>query len=219
MRILLIEDDALIGDGIRMALELGDYIVDWVKDGEQGLLALKTQEYAACILDIGLPKKNGLDLLKHVRKLGNTTPVLVLTARDTSSDKIAGLDSGADDYLTKPFDIDELNARLRALIRRSGGHADAVLRIQDIALDPVTRRVTRSGQQISLSSREYSILLDFMMHPERVRTKAQIEESLYGFGSEVESNAVEVHIHHLRRKLGTDIIKTIRNVGYLLGSE
>jgi DNA-binding response OmpR family regulator len=219
MRILLIEDDPLIGDGIRMTLELDGYVVDWVKDGEQGLLALKIQEYSACILDVGLPKKNGLEVLKQVRNLGNVTPVLMLTARDTSTDKIAGLDSGADDYLTKPFDIDEIKARLRALIRRAGGHANSVLNVDDITLDPVARRVTKSGQQISLSSREYSILHDFMMHPERIRTKAQIEESLYGLGAEVESNAVEVHVHHLRRKLGADIIKTIRNVGYVLGSE
>lgn len=219
MRILLIEDDTLIGDGVRVALEMDGYSVDWVKDGSQGLHALKHEEYAACVLDIGLGRIDGVSVLRQARSLGNTTPVLILTARDTSADKIAGLDAGADDYLTKPFDLDELKARMRALIRRSAGHASTVLMFRDIALDPASRRVTRSDQPVQLSSREYAILYDFMVHPERVRTKAQIEESLYGWGSEVESNAVEVHIHHLRRKLGADVIKTIRNVGYVLGTQ
>lgn len=219
MRILLIEDDPIIGDGIRVALTLDQYLVDWVKDGEQGILALQTQEYAACILDVGLPKTSGLDLLRRARTQGKTTPVLILTARDTAADKIAGLDSGADDYLTKPFDLEELKARLRALIRRSGGQANSLLSYRDITLDPVSRRVTQAGRQVFLSSREYAILHDFLIHPERVRTKAQIEESLYGWGAEIESNAVEVHIHHLRRKFGASLIKTIRNVGYVLSTE
>ena len=219
MRILLIEDDPIIGDGIRVALTLDQYLVDWVKDGEQGILALQTQEYAACILDVGLPKTSGLDLLRRARTQGKTTPILILTARDTAADKIAGLDSGADDYLTKPFDLEELKARLRALIRRSGGQANSLLSYRDITLDPVSRRVTQAGRQVFLSSREYAILHDFLIHPERVRTKAQIEESLYGWGAEIESNAVEVHIHHLRRKFGASLIKTIRNVGYVLSTE
>lgn len=218
MRVLLIEDDPLIGDGIRVALELEGYAVDWLRNGEQGLSALKHEEYAACILDVGLPQKDGLQILKAARQSSITIPVLIVTARDAASEKIAGLDSGADDYLTKPFDIDELKARLRALIRRSAGQVTTVLSWRDIVLDPVARRVTKAGQPILLSSREYTILHDFMLYPERVRTKAQIEESLYGWGSEVESNAVEVHIHHLRRKLGAEVIKTIRNVGYVLGA-
>ena len=218
MRVLLIEDDPLIGDGIRVALQLEGYAVDWLRDGDQGLFALKHEQYAACILDVGLPHKDGLEILKLARQSSVTTPVLIVTARDAASEKIAGLDSGADDYLTKPFDIDELKARLRALIRRSAGQVTTVLSCRDIVLDPVSRRVTKAGKQVLLSSREYAILHDFMLYPERVRTKAQIEESLYGWGSEIESNAVEVHIHHLRRKLGVDVIKTIRNVGYVLGS-
>jgi len=218
MRVLLVEDDPLIGDGIRMALELDGYTVDWLRDGDQALYVLQREEYSACVLDVGLPGKDGLEIVRAARFKGVSTPVLIVTASDTSHDKIQGLDSGADDYLTKPFDVNELKARLRALIRRSASQLKAVLSHGDIELDPVSRRVTKSGQQVFLSSKEYAILHDFMLHPERVLTKAQIEESLYGWESWIESNVVEVHIHHLRRKLGTDVIKTIRNVGYVLGS-
>jgi len=196
---------------------LSAFAVDWVRNGEQALHALADAPYDACILDLGLPGKDGLAVLRELRRGGDATPVLVLTARDTQEDKIAGLDSGADDYLTKPFDLPELLARLRALIRRACGVVSPVLEHGALALDPVTHRVTRGGEEVALSGREYALLLDFLTHPKHIRTRGQLEESLYAWGEEVGSNTVEVYIHHLRKKLGAEIIRTLRGRGYQLG--
>jgi DNA-binding response OmpR family regulator len=216
LRILLVEDDALLGDGTRAGLKLADYAVDWVRDGEAARLALADHDYDACVLDLGLPKKDGLAVLKEVRARGNRLPVLILTARDTNADKIAGLDAGADDYLTKPFDLGELQARLRALIRRSAGAAAPTLEHAGVVLEPASKRVTLKGEPVTLSAREYALLLDLLSHKNQLRTRSQLEESLYAWGEEKESNTVEVYIHHLRKKLGADFIRTVRGFGYQL---
>jgi DNA-binding response OmpR family regulator len=217
LRVLLVEDDALLGDGIRAGLRLADYAVDWVRDGESARLALLDHDYDACVLDLGLPKKDGLAVLRDLRARGNPLPVLVLTARDTAADKIAGLDAGADDYLTKPFDLGELQARMRALLRRAAGAATPQLTHGTIALDPAARRVTLDGQPVKLSAREYALLHDLLSHRNQVRSRAQLEESLYAWGEEAESNTVEVYIHFLRKKLGADSIETVRGFGYRIG--
>ncbi|MBK8580063.1 MAG: response regulator [Candidatus Accumulibacter sp.] len=217
MRILLVEDDDLLGDGIRAGLKLADYAVDWVRDGEAARLALLDHAYQACVLDLGLPKRDGLWLLKDLRERGNPLPVLILTARDSSADKIAGLDAGADDYLTKPFDLFELQARLRALIRRAGGSATPRLEHAGVVLEPASKRVSRDGQPVTLSAREFALLLDLLSHKNHIRTRAQLEESLYAWGEETGSNTVEVYIHHLRKKLGAQFIRTVRGLGYRLG--
>jgi DNA-binding response OmpR family regulator len=215
--LLLVEDDALLGDGIRAGLMLAGYAVDWVRDGRLALNALVDHEYDACVLDLGLPGMDGLSVLKALRQQGRQLPVLVLTARDTRDDKISGLDCGADDYLTKPFDLAELQARLRALLRRAGGVASPVLAHAGVELDPASKRVSKEGQEIQLSAREYALLLDLLSHPRHVRSRAQLEESLYAWGNETDSNTVEVYIHHLRKKLGADFIRTVRGLGYQLG--
>jgi len=217
LRILLVEDDALLGDGIRAGLKLADYAVDWVRDGEAACLALLDHSYQACVLDLGLPKRDGLSVLKDLRQRGNQLPVLILTARDSSADKIAGLDAGADDYLTKPFDLPELQARLRALIRRAGGAATPTLEHAGVVLEPASKRVTRDGQPVTLSAREYTLLHDLLSHKSHIRTRSQLEESLYAWGEETGSNTVEVYVHHLRKKLGADFIRTVRGLGYQLG--
>ena len=217
MRILLVEDDALLGDGIHAGLKLSDYAVDWVRDGETARRALLDQSYDACVLDLGLPKLDGMALLKDLRSRGNHIPVLILTARDTSADKIAGLDAGGDDYLTKPFDLPELQARMSALLRRASGTGTPLLTHEGVALDPAARRVTLDGQPVTLSAREYALLYDLMTHKAHIRTRAQLEESLYAWGEEAESNTVEVYIHHLRKKLGSGFILTVRGLGYQLG--
>lgn len=217
MRILLVEDDISLGDGIRAGLKLADYAVDWVRDPDAARLALLDHAYQACVLDLGLPKRDGLSVLKDLRKNGNPLPVLILTARDSSADKIAGLDAGADDYLTKPFDLFELQARLRALIRRAGGASAPTLEHAGVVLDPASKRVTRDGQPVVLSAREYTLLHDLLSHKQHIRTRSQLEESLYAWGEETGSNTVEVYIYHLRKKLGTRFIRTIRGLGYCLG--
>jgi DNA-binding response OmpR family regulator len=217
LRVLLVEDDALLGDGIRAGLRLADYAVDWVRDGEAARLALLDHDYDACVLDLGLPKKDGLAVLRDLRARGSQLPVLVLTARDTAADKIAGLDAGADDYLTKPFDLGELQARMRALLRRAAGAATPLLAHGSIALDPAARRVTLAGEPVKLSAREYALLHDLLSHRNLVRSRAQLEESLYAWGEEAESNTVEVYIHFLRKKLGADSIETVRGFGYRIG--
>ena len=216
MRVLLVEDDALLGDGIRAGLKLADYAVEWVRDGEAARLALSSHDYDACVLDLGLPKKDGLAVLANLRGSGSTLPVLILTARDTQADKIAGLDAGADDYLTKPFDLGELQARMRALMRRSAGAAAPTIEHDGVVLEPASKRVTLNGQPVTLSAREYALLLDLMSHRNQLRTRSQLEESLYAWGEEKESNTVEVYIHHLRKKLGTHFIRTVRGFGYVL---
>ena len=216
MRILLVEDDALLGDGIRSGLMLSSYAVDWVRDGELALRALADHRYDLCVLDLGLPKKDGITVLRELRQGRNHTPVIVLTARDTRGDKILGLDSGADHYLTKPFDLGELQAHIRALTRRAGEASPPLLRHGAVTLDPASKRATLNGDAVALSGREYALLLDFMSHPKHLRSRAQLEESLYAWGEEVESNTVEVYIHHLRKKLGAEFIQTVRGLGYQL---
>jgi len=216
LRLLLVEDDALLGDGIRAGLMLDAYAVDWVQDGKLALLALADHSYDACVLDLGLPVKDGLSVLREMRGRGDQTPVLLLTARDTSDDKIAGLDHGADDYLTKPFDLGELQARIRALLRRAGGKAQPLLEHRGVSLDPASKRVSFNGQEVPLSAREYALLHALLSHPGHIRSRSQLEESLYAWGDETGSNTVEVYIHHLRKKFGADFIKTVRGLGYQL---
>jgi two-component system, OmpR family, response regulator QseB len=216
MRVLLVEDDALLGDGIRAGLKQAGFAVDWAQDGHAAKLALETEEYALLVLDLGLPRLSGMELLKWLRACGNRLPVLILTARDTVADRVAGLDAGADDYLIKPFDLDELIARLRALLRRSGGQAEPLLRHGGIELDPAAHQVRKDGQTVELSAREFTLLHELLLHAGRVQSREQLEQRLYGWGEEVESNSVEVHIHHLRRKLGTELIRTLRGVGYVI---
>jgi two-component system, OmpR family, response regulator QseB len=218
MRILLVEDDAMIGKTLQQALQQDGYAVDWVTDGQAGRLAIDTASdvYALVLLDLGLPKKSGLDLLKEIRRAGNKARVLILTARDAIADRVAGLDAGGDDYLTKPFSLDELQARMRALLRRDVAREDNVLRHRLLALDTAARTLTQGGRSVDLSAREFAVLAALLERPGAALSKAQLEERIYRWGEEVESNAVEVHIHHLRKKLGADTIRTIRGVGYAL---
>lgn len=217
MRVLLVEDDALLGDGLRAGLALDGHGVDWVRDGEAARLAWLAEDYEACVLDLGLPRRDGLSVLREMRGRGKTTPVLILTARDTTEDKVAGLDAGADDYLLKPFELAELLARLRALVRRASGHAAPLLRHGGLCLDPAARRVTLNGEPVNLSAREYALLHDFLGHVGHIRSRRELENSLYAWGEEVESNTVEVYIHHLRKKIGAETIRTVRGLGYVLG--
>ena len=218
MRILLVEDDAMIGKTLRQALQQDGYAVDWVTDGQAARLALDTADdvYALVLLDLGLPKKSGLELLKEIRRGGNKVRVLIVTARDAVADRVAGLDAGGDDYLTKPFSLDELLARMRALLRRDVAREDNVLRHRSLALDTAARSLTQAGRSIDLSAREFALLAALLERPGAALSKAQLEERIYRWGEEVESNAVEVHVHHLRKKLGADTIRTIRGVGYAL---
>jgi DNA-binding response OmpR family regulator len=216
MRILLVEDDELLGDGLRAGLRHCGFAPDWLRDGLSARGALKTEDYAAVVLDLGLPRLDGLSLLREMRAGGDTVPVLVLTARDALTDKIDGLDSGADDYLVKPVDLDELAARLRALIRRAGGQAAPLLIVGGLELDPAARRARLNGQPLELPAKELAILEMLMRNAGRVISRAQLESALYGWSEGVESNAVEVHIHHLRRKLGAETIRTQRGLGYSL---
>lgn len=216
MRLLLVEDDSMIGESVRQGLRQDGFTVDWVQDGRAAELALRNEVYDLLVLDLGLPKKDGLDVLKTLRLRGNRIPVLILTARDTVADRVKGLDSGADDYLVKPFDLDELAARIRALLRRQSGRADPAIQFGDLLLNPATHEVTFQGQPLSLSAREFSLLEVFLDRPGAVLSREQLEEKLYGWGEEVESNTVEVYIHALRRKLGQDFIKNVRGVGYMV---
>jgi two-component system OmpR family response regulator/two-component system response regulator QseB len=216
MRILLAEDDTLLGDGLRAGLRQQGFQVDWVRDGEAAERELRAEPYAAAVLDLGLPRMDGLDVLASVRRHGVTLPVLVLTARDALPQRVRGLDQGADDYVVKPVDILELAARLRALVRRSHGMPQELLRAQDVTLDPAARTVCKADAPVALSTREYDLLHAMMLHAGQVLTREQLEQHLYAWGQEVESNAVEVHIHHLRRKLGSALIETVRGVGYIL---
>jgi two-component system, OmpR family, response regulator QseB len=213
MRLLLVEDDAMIGESVRVGLRRDGFTVDWVRDGRAAELALANGVYDLLLLDLGLPKKDGLEVLKTLRKQGNRTPVLILTARDAVNDRITGLDSGADDYLVKPFDLDELAARIRALLRRQAGRADALIQCGDLTLNPATREATLGGRPVSISAREMAVLEALLERPGAVLSREQLEEKLYGWEEEVESNAVEVYIHGLRKKLGADFIKNIRGVG------
>jgi two-component system OmpR family response regulator/two-component system response regulator QseB len=216
MRVLLAEDDPLLGDGLRAGLRQLGFQVDWVRDGEAAERELGAQTYAAAVLDLGLPRKDGLAVLAAIRLARNTTPVLVLTARDTVPDRVRGLDTGADDYVVKPVDLHELAARLRALVRRSHGQVQELLTAQDVVLDPAARSVVQAGVSVVLSAREFDLLQAFMLSAGRVLSREQLEQHLYSWGQEVDSNAIEVHIHNLRRKLGSTLIYTVRGVGYML---
>lgn len=216
MRILIVEDDQALGEGIQMGLRQGGWQADWVQDGEAAGHALASEPFAALVLDLGLPKVSGLEVLRQLRARGDAMPVLILTARDAPDDVVAGLDAGADDYMIKPFNLQELGARLRALTRRRGGRAVPEIVHGNLRLDPAGRRVTLAGQAVELSAREFDLLHELLAQAGRVLTKAQIEYHLYAWGSELESTAIEVHIHHLRRKLGADLIRTVSGVGYLI---
>jgi DNA-binding response OmpR family regulator len=216
LRLLLVEDDRSLAAGMSLALRNKGFAVNHVARGDHALLAIRTDPPDLMILDLGLPDMDGLDVLRQLRSTNRALPVLILTARDTTSEKIAGLDLGADDYLAKPFDIDELDARLRAMSRRLGSATGSVLTAGDLSLNLATRELTKGDLPIDLSRREYALLRAFMENRGKVLTREALEGKLYAWGEEVASNALEVHIHHLRRKLGSDAIKTVRGIGYSL---
>jgi len=216
MRILLVEDDALLGDGLRAGLRQAGFYPDWVKDGSAAWHALEAETFTAMVLDLGLPKLGGLELLKRLRAAKNSLPVLILTARDAVPDRIEGLDAGADDYLVKPCDLGELAARLRALVRRSLGQASALLEVGSLTLDPAAHAVTYRGQPVELPAKEFTLLHELAREAGRVLSKDQLIQRMYPWGEEIESNAIEVHIHHLRRKIAPHAIVTLRGVGYML---
>ncbi|HWS73732.1 MAG TPA: response regulator transcription factor [Quisquiliibacterium sp.] len=216
MRILLVEDDVALGEGIRVALKPEGYTVDWLQDGASALHALTHESFELAILDLGLPRMDGLEVLRRLRSSTNPVPVLVLTARDATGDRIAGLDAGADDYLVKPFDVAELKARLRALLRRSFNRPQPALEYRDIRLDPLSQQVSYRGQPVVLQRKEFLLLHQLLSQPGRVLTRDKLEQVLYGWNEAAESNALEVHIHHLRRKLYPELIRTVRGVGYLV---
>ncbi|MCX9155644.1 response regulator [Niveibacterium sp. 24ML] len=214
MRVLLVEDDPMVGDASRLGLLAAGFTVDWVRDGRAAELAIEANRYAASVLDLGLPKLDGMALLARLRGQDNRLPVIVVTARDAVSDRVAGLNAGADDYLTKPFDLDELIARLRALIRRNSGRTQRVIHCGAIAFDTEARSVTLAGEPVALSARELSLLEILLEQPGAVLSREKLEERLFGWGDEPSSNALEVHLHHLRRKLGAERIRNIRGIGY-----
>lgn len=216
MRILLVEDDPALGEGIRTALKPEGYTVDWLQDGASALHALSHESFDLCVLDLGLPRMDGLEVLRRLRRADNPLPVLVLTARDATADRIAGLDAGADDYLIKPFDVAELKARLRALLRRSFGRAQPALEYRGIRLEPESQQVTFRGAPVNLARKEFLLLHELLAQPGRVLTRDRLQQVLYGWDEEVESNALEVHVHHLRKKLFPELIRTVRGVGYLV---
>lgn len=216
MRVLLVEDDRMIGEAVLHALRRQSYAADWVRDGEMALAALAAESYDLVLLDLGLPRSDGLAVLRSLRAGGSRIPVLVMTARDAVADRVAGLDAGADDYVLKPFDTEELLARVRALIRRSAGRAEPVYSHKGLTLDPATREATLDGQPVTLSSREWAVLEPMLLRPGVVFSRKQLEEKLYGWKQDISSNAVEVYIHGLRRKLGPDVIQTVRGLGYVV---
>jgi len=216
MRILLVEDETALGEGIRVALKPEGYTVDWVQDGASALHALTHEAFDLAVLDLGLPRLDGLQVLERLRANANPVPVLVLTARDATSDRIAGLDAGADDYLVKPFDVDELKARIRALLRRSFNRPQPTLHYREVSLDPVSQQVSYRGQAVVLQRKEFLLLHELLAQPGKVLTRDRLQQALYGWDEESESNALEVHIHHLRKKLFPELIRTVRGVGYLV---
>lgn len=216
MRLLLVEDDSMIGSSVRQGLQQEGFTVDWVRDGRAAELAIANDVYDVLLLDLGLPRKDGLDVLRTLRHRGNRMPVLILTARDAVADRVNGLDAGADDYLVKPFDLDELAARVRALMRRQSGRAEPVMQVGGLTLNPATHEALLHGKPVLLSAREFALLHAFLDRPGAVLSREHLEEKLYGWGEEVESNAIEVYIHSLRKKLGQDFIKNIRGVGYMV---
>lgn len=216
MKILLVEDDAMIGENIQIALDDEGIAADWVIDGAAAEVALSTHAYDAMVLDLGLPQKDGIEVLRGLRARGNAVPVLVVTARDTVAQRVQGLNAGADDYLVKPFDLEELIARLHALVRRSRGRLDPIYRNGELEINTETRQVLMAGRQVILSAREWAILDALIARPGAILSRSQLEEQLYGWSGDVESNAVEVYIHGLRKKLGQQLIVNIRGVGYMV---
>lgn len=216
MKLLLVEDDSMIGESLSRALGKNGYAINWVTDGEAAETALSTCDYDLVILDLGLPKRTGMDILSDMRRKKNTTPVLILTAQDSVTDRVKGLDTGADDYVSKPFALEELEARIRRLLRREAGEASPILHYGGVTLDPATHEVWLKDTKVVLTSREFSLLMTMMRTPGAVFSRARLEESIYGWNEEVGSNAVEVHIHQIRKKLGKNMIRTMRNVGYTL---
>lgn len=214
MRVLIVEDDPMIGAAVLTGLREGGYAADWARDGVEAELAAATGGYQAALLDLGLPRRSGLEVLRGLRRKGNDLPVLIITARDAVADRVAGLDSGADDYLVKPFSLDELLARLRAVIRRRVGRASPEIRYGALVLDPAKRTVRLGERAVELSAREFAVLEALMQDPGTVVSRASLEEAVYGWGEEVESNCVEVHLHNLRRKLAPELIRNVRGVGY-----
>jgi len=216
MRLLLAEDDAMIGESVRRGLRQDGFAVDWVRDGRAAEIALADNVHDLVLLDLGLPRKEGLDVLRGMRRRGDGRPVLIVTARDAVADRVAGLDAGADDYLLKPFELTELAARIRALLRRRSGRTTPIFTTGDIALDPATHEVRVRDEPVSLSAREFALLEALLVRPGAVLSRAQLEEKLYGWNEEVGSNAVEVHLHALRRKLPPDTIRNVRGVGWTI---
>ncbi|EPC03935.1 transcriptional regulator [Litchfieldella anticariensis FP35 = DSM 16096] len=217
MRVLLVEDDPLLGDGIKTALIRAGYSVDWLLRGGDAMMALRTEDFSVVILDLGLPDIDGLEVLAEIRRRSRL-PVLILTARDAVEERIRGLDAGADDYVLKPFDLQELLARLRVVTRRAEGRASQELALGRLAIDEAQHRVSWQGQEVRLGRREFALLLELARHPDKVLPRSRLESLLYGWGEEVESNALEVHVHHLRRKLDKKLIATVRGIGYRLDS-
>lgn len=216
MRVLIVEDDRELGDGLLQGLRSQGFVADWVRDGAEAERALLAEPFEALVLDLGLPKMQGIEVLQRLRDRGNRIPVIILTARDALEDRIAGLDTGADDYLVKPVALAELAARLRALARRAGGDASPILRVGDLTIDPAAHRVTWRGEVAEIPPREYTVLEALARNAGRVLTREQLESRLYEWDRSLESNAIEVHVHHLRKKLAPEIIRTIRGVGYLM---
>jgi len=217
MKIQLVEDDPMLGDALRLGLIQEGHVVDWIRNGEDAALSLRLGRYELVLLDLGLPDRSGLEVLVDYRRSGGEAAVIIITARDAVSERIAGLDAGADDYLIKPFDLDELAARMRAVQRRRLGRAEPLLVHGDLKLNPATRTCSLRGTEVLLSPREFALLEALLEASGKVLSKEVLEERLYGWGSEIESNAVEVYIHHLRKKFGAKLIRTVRGVGYLLG--
>jgi len=218
MRILLAEDDFSLGSTLREWLQLDGHAVDWVQRGDLAQVALRTQDYQCILLDRGLPGLEGDALLRELRQARSTVPVLMITARDALEDRVQGLDMGADDYLVKPFDLEELSARIRAAVRRSSGQPSVSLGYGDVELDPAAKRVSKAGVAVALTAREYAVLHTLMQRKGQIVAREQLEDALYGWGEEVESNAIEVHVYHLRKKLGAELINTLRRQGYRLGA-
>lgn len=216
MRVLLVEDDSLLGKAVRTGLEQQGHMIDWVQDGASAELALLTSDHAAVVLDIALPKQDGLALLKKIRAKGSSVPVIIITARDEISERVTGLDSGADDFIVKPFDLQELGARLRAVVRRASGRAVGDIVHGLLKVDPAARTVVLDDKPVTLTAREFAILMHLLEHRGKVLSKQQLQEALYSWREEIESNTVEVHVHHLRRKLGRDLIKTMHGMGYMI---
>jgi two-component system response regulator QseB len=214
MRVLLIEDDGMIAQGLQTALRQGGFAVDWMRDGKSANAALQAARFDLVLLDLGLPQRDGIEVLRDLRKRGDVTPVIILTARDEIQHRIAGLDAGADDYIVKPFDVDEVTARMRSVLRRAAGRGDSGIQYGDLRLDPVTHAVERNGVPVTLSGHEFAVLEALLQRPGAVLSRSQIEDRLYGWDEQIGSNAVEVYIHGLRRKLGSDAIRTLRGVGY-----